>query len=741
MRGVLPIAAAAAFAAGCGWQTDFSPNRARVHLDRLGGEIGSRPIGSPANAAAREYLAAELTTLGLQTRVQTAISHIAGGGVTGRVHNVIALLDGERPEAVALVAHYDSIALGSGAIDDALGAAAVMEAARVLATRGGRRWSLMIVLTDGEEDGLLGAEAAMTDAEVKRRVAVVLNLEAMGGSTPVMLFETGPGNGWLLDTWARAAPRPRGGSFVHEIYRRMPNDTDYSVFRRAGLPGLNFSAAGDAYTYHTPLERPGRVTDAALLHAGGTAVAVVDALEREDITRRDTIDARYVDVLGVVAFSWSSTADAALGTAALALGLLALVRVALALWRMAGAAGLVVTACWTACGVLAVIVAMVGSVALLRAVREVYHPWYSHPLRFVAALSLSGAAAGWLVARLAAHLPQRWRPPRAAVAVVLPTLVVWLGAAGATSMSVPRAAFLWTVPLLALALPIGVAGTGTATLVTAAAASAGVAAVLWIRDVLAFVEFLVPLLGGLPLVTPIWVLPALVAAAAVMVVPPAIALAVAAGARRPRFLTRILLVASGFAIAWAYHAPAYTPERPLRIATVSVSGESGSTVRLVSANEPLPPVGAGADALTPAPTPPDRFTRYVAGAPFVAIAPPQPARPPLPVRCEVAGDDVTIALDPHPEVLRARLELPAGMTPTVAEPPGSVLGDHWTAVLVGELATAATFRLTLPGAANGACAGRLYVQRRTTPAALLPAAGTLPAATWTARLVDVLPLR
>jgi hypothetical protein len=740
VRGLLVIAAALA-SAGCAESpTGFAVERARRHVEVLGRDIGSRPVGSPANAAARAYLSQQLTALGFDTRIQSAVAHNPRG-VTGLVQNVIGTLDGQRAEAVVLVAHYDSVSTGSGAVDDALGTATVMEAARALASRGRRHWSLIAILTDGEEEGLLGAEAAVVDPEIRRRAKVVLNLEAMGGGTPVMLFETGPGNKWLVDAWARSAPAPRGASFTDEIYRRMPNDTDFSVFRRAGIPGLNFSAIGDAYSYHTSLEHPERVADAALLQAGATTVALVDALEREDITRRSSEQARYVDLCGVAALSWSAGTDRGLGVAALGLGLLALIRAAAGLWRAGGPLGLTLTLLWTGGGALVAVAAAVGCLALLRGVREVYHPWYSHPLRFALAIALSATAAAWVVARLSAHLPERWRPPRSPLAAMVPTLGAWVPLAAAAAWAVPGAAFLWTAPLLALAGPVAFAGTGTAAVAVAAVAAAVVAAVLWVRDLVVLIQFMVTLLGGLPLITPIWVLPALVVGGGVMVAPPLIAAAMAAGARRPRFITRVLLVTTGFSVAWAYDAPAYTPERPLRMALVSVSGEAGGTVRLVTANEPVPPLGQGPDALTPSPAPPARFARYIGGAPFVAIATPQPARTALPTRCEVTGDAVTIEVDGADDLDRVRLELPDGLAPIRADPAGVVVGGRWRAALVGDLTAGATFRLTLPADAARACGGRLLVQRRVSPGAALLAAGTQPAATWHARLVDVLPLR
>ncbi len=67
----------------------------------------------------------------------------------------------------------------------------------------------MVLLTDAEEDGLLGAAAVVDDPEVRERLKVVINVEAMGADAPVRLFETGPGNGWLADVVGDARRRTR----------------------------------------------------------------------------------------------------------------------------------------------------------------------------------------------------------------------------------------------------------------------------------------------------------------------------------------------------------------------------------------------------------------------------------------------------------------------------------------------------------------------------------------------------
>ena len=101
-----------------------------------------------------------------------------------------------------------------GPADDAFGVAVSLEAARVIAATADRQWTTYVLVTDAEEEGLMGAAALMSDAAVRDHLAAYINVESTGSSGPAMLFETGPGNPWLIRPWARRAAHPRGGSFA-----------------------------------------------------------------------------------------------------------------------------------------------------------------------------------------------------------------------------------------------------------------------------------------------------------------------------------------------------------------------------------------------------------------------------------------------------------------------------------------------------------------------------------------------
>src|SRR5512143_3346320 len=108
--------------------TGFSVANARAHVEMLGGAIGIRPVGTEANRRAREYLVAQLTQSGFEVHVQETDAKRPELGLTARVSNVVGVLPGAVPDAIALVSHYDSTPDGPGAADVGLGVAVSLEA-------------------------------------------------------------------------------------------------------------------------------------------------------------------------------------------------------------------------------------------------------------------------------------------------------------------------------------------------------------------------------------------------------------------------------------------------------------------------------------------------------------------------------------------------------------------------------------------------------------------------------------
>src|SRR6187401_21329 len=207
--------------------TEFSAERALAHVR----EIAQRPhpAGSADNARVRDYLIAQLRALGLEPQVQEATGVGTRYPDAGRIRNVLARLPGRSPggPAVVLMAHYDGVAGGPAAGDDAAGSAAILETVRALRAGPPLAHDVIIAITDGEEAGLLGAAAFVREHPWARDVGVTLNFEARGTTGRSYMFETGPGN---LDV-ARVLRNVRdlsATSLSVTVYRTLPNDTDLS---------------------------------------------------------------------------------------------------------------------------------------------------------------------------------------------------------------------------------------------------------------------------------------------------------------------------------------------------------------------------------------------------------------------------------------------------------------------------------------------------------------------------------
>ncbi|MBK8169129.1 MAG: M20/M25/M40 family metallo-hydrolase [Sandaracinaceae bacterium] len=299
-------------------ETEFSGQRAFAALTHVLEGVGAHPVGSLANARVRDRLVASLRALGYEPQVTRTF--VCGmHGACAFVENILAEREGnDTRNAVLLAAHYDSVPAGQGANDDGLGVAVLLESARALRALPKPAHSVLLLLTDGEERGLLGAEAFASENINFTRVRAFVNTEARGSSGPSLLFETSADNAYLINTIAPSLARPITSSLFSAIYERMPNDTDFTVLKRRGALGANFAAVGSLAHYHTPLDRLDNVDLGTLQHQGdGAFAAIVALMNAENLAAPHPGTLVWFDVFGLVVCSYPSWA--ALLTAALAL--------------------------------------------------------------------------------------------------------------------------------------------------------------------------------------------------------------------------------------------------------------------------------------------------------------------------------------------------------------------------------------------------------------------------------------
>lgn len=238
------------------------------------------PIGTPQNAAARDHIVQRMAALGLETQVQrTQAFHQRKQGDDvgisgGVVENVIGVLPGRdrTAPALALMAHYDSVPGSPGAADDAAGVAAALEIVRALKAQGQPARDVVLLMTDGEEIGLVGATAFFDQHPMAKRIGFLLNMEARGGGGRAQMFQTGAENGGTIDLFRKTAISPTASSLTVFMYEMMPNDTDFTVSKAAGIPGLNYAFIARQFDYHSPTSTPANLDKGSLQHLGQEAL-------------------------------------------------------------------------------------------------------------------------------------------------------------------------------------------------------------------------------------------------------------------------------------------------------------------------------------------------------------------------------------------------------------------------------------------------------------------------------------
>jgi hypothetical protein len=288
---------------------EFSSARAMRHVRAFAQR--PHPTGSEEIERVRRYIVGELAALGVRAEIQEAsvVPTQARAGwpaPAARVRNIVARVAGtSNSRALMLAAHYDSVPTGPGASDDGAGVATLIETMRALKSGPPLRNDLILVFSDAEELGLVGARAFADAHPWMKDVGLVLNFEARGAGGPSLMFETSDGNGALISGMAEAAPHTVANSLMYAVYKRLPNDTDMTVYKRAGAAGLNFAYADRITSYHTMLDSSDVLDERSLQHHGSYAVALARRFGQTDLSNLRSPDAVYFNALGPLFIHYS----------------------------------------------------------------------------------------------------------------------------------------------------------------------------------------------------------------------------------------------------------------------------------------------------------------------------------------------------------------------------------------------------------------------------------------------------
>ncbi|WP_418277363.1 M28 family peptidase [Isoptericola jiangsuensis] len=460
--------------------TDFSAERAFDVVEAVGTEV--HPHGTPANDEVRDHLVQRLEELGLAPEVVDGVGMYGALGSQSRVaatRNVVATVPGTDPtKPLFLMAHYDSAEVSYGGNDDGAGLATILESVRALGEGPALRNDVVVVLTDAEEACLCGAEAFAGADPRAADGGVVLNFEARGSGGPAIMFETSDGNADLVAAYADV-PYPVGSSLAVEVYRILPNDTDFSPFLddpEGRFTGLNTAYIDGSAAYHSPQDTPDRMSLGSLQHHGSNALALVRTLGDADLaalSAPSSTDATYFPLPGRMLATYPGWLVWPLALGALgAVGALAV----LVVRRRSDDGTRLVSPGRLALGIVSALLPLVGAVLgamglwwLMVAVRpgygELIDPWRPWAFRVALLGIVALVVTGWFVGL-------RRRLGVAALAV---GALTWLAVLGVVlALAAPGGSYLAALPALAGAVA-GIVAPGRGAVGRTVAVTAGTA--------------------------------------------------------------------------------------------------------------------------------------------------------------------------------------------------------------------------------------------------------------------------
>ncbi len=189
--------------------------------------------------------------------------------------NVIGTLEGLQPEQgiVYIGGHYDSVSAAPGANDDASGVAGVLEAARVLSTKGHRTKATMKFIAFGaEEIGLDGSYwyVAENYDEITAMCQGMINLDMIGVGDILLLGNVGLASDDILN---HTEDKADAMGLVWDSFTAGAN-SDHYYFEVVGCPVSFLTQDPDPY-YHTPEDALDKIQIDTLEVNGELATAVM----------------------------------------------------------------------------------------------------------------------------------------------------------------------------------------------------------------------------------------------------------------------------------------------------------------------------------------------------------------------------------------------------------------------------------------------------------------------------------
>lgn len=180
-------------------------------------------------------------------------------------------------KGVLVNAHYDSVSTGYGATDDGVGVVTCLQLVKYFTSPGNTpRKGLVVLLNNGEEDFLNGA-FVYSQHPMSKFTRTFLNLEGAGAGGRATLFRTS--NTEVTRSYMKAE-HPFGSVLSANGFETglIRSQTDYVVFEKLGLKGLDVAFMEPRSRYHTDQDDTRHTSMDSLWHMLSAAIATTKGL-------------------------------------------------------------------------------------------------------------------------------------------------------------------------------------------------------------------------------------------------------------------------------------------------------------------------------------------------------------------------------------------------------------------------------------------------------------------------------
>ena len=216
------------------------------YMAELSDELGSRVAGLSTEVHAGDRILQWFGDLGYTPDTQDFT--FTEGDKTRHSRNIVAVKPGVSGRQIVIGAHYDSVAVGRGAFDNASGVALMMELADALRDEQ-TPYTLVFVAFGAEEVGLRGSTHYVAEMSDQARADTVLMINFDSVATGDRLYCYSSEEAAWPQLALRSMARGLGISILTSpglskdyAYGTTGDWSDHVAFRKAGIPYLYFEA-------------------------------------------------------------------------------------------------------------------------------------------------------------------------------------------------------------------------------------------------------------------------------------------------------------------------------------------------------------------------------------------------------------------------------------------------------------------------------------------------------------------